>query len=60
MLQPSLTRMQYVVGIVVALAVFLLFYVLFGVMVLAQRIPAWKKLVGPRAVLAPSQYLTLR
>nr|AXZ00255.1 systemic interferece defective-1 protein [Hyphantria cunea] len=51
--RPSLTRMQYVVGIVVALAVFLLFYVLFGVMVLAQRIPAWKKLVGPRAVLAP-------
>ncbi|CAB3250871.1 unnamed protein product [Arctia plantaginis] len=50
---PALTRMQYVVGIVVALAVFLLFYVLFGMLVLAQRFPAWKKFVGPRAVLAP-------
>lgn len=50
--RASLSRAQYVVGAGVTLAVFALFYVLFGALVLAQRWPRWKRLVGPRAVLA--------
>lgn len=55
MLQAALTRAQYLVGAGVTLALFLLFYVLFGALVLVQRWPRWKRLVAPRAVLARSQ-----
>lgn len=50
--QASLSREQYALGASVSLAVFVLFYLLFGGLVLAQRLPRWKQLVGPRAVLA--------
>lgn len=51
-LQAALSRAQYMVGAGVTLVVFFLFYALFGALVLAQRVPRWKRLVGPRAVLA--------
>lgn len=53
--RAALSRAQYLVGAGVTLALFLLFYVLFGALVLVQRWPRWKRLVGPRAVLARSQ-----
>ncbi|XP_026314118.1 SID1 transmembrane family member 1-like isoform X2 [Hyposmocoma kahamanoa] len=48
----ALTRAQYAVASVVALAVFLVFYVAFLVLVLAQRFSLCKPLVAPKAVLA--------
>ncbi|CAH1646872.1 unnamed protein product [Spodoptera littoralis] len=50
--RASLSREQYALGAGVSLAVFVSFYLLFGGLVLAQRLPRWKQLVGPRAVLA--------
>lgn len=57
--QPALTRRQYLVGAAVTLAFFLLFYVTFGLLVLAERWPRWYNFVAPRAVLADpnSNYL---
>ncbi|VVC93745.1 unnamed protein product [Leptidea sinapis] len=51
-LKPALSRSQYVVAGVVTLAIFAGFYVLFGVLVLAQRWPAFARYVAPQAVLA--------
>lgn len=52
-IKAALTRSQYFLGAGVTLAIFLLFYVMFGAYILAQRFPAWKRLVAPKAVLAP-------
>lgn len=49
--QPALTRAQYAVAASVTLALFLAFYVAFGLFVLAQRWPRFRKLVEPKAVL---------
>ncbi|XP_039751290.1 SID1 transmembrane family member 2-like [Pararge aegeria] len=49
----ALSREQYVAAGAATLALFLAFYVLFGALVLAQRWPAFARLVRPRAVLAP-------
>ncbi|KAF9411708.1 hypothetical protein HW555_009574 [Spodoptera exigua] len=50
--RASLSREQYAGAAAASLALFVMFYVLFGAFVLAQRLPRWKNLVGPRAVLA--------
>ncbi|XP_072939220.1 SID1 transmembrane family member 1-like [Epargyreus clarus] len=50
----ALSRAQYAVAAAATLALFLLFYVAFGALVLAQRWPACARHVRPRAVLAPS------
>ncbi|KAL0880554.1 hypothetical protein ABMA27_001786 [Loxostege sticticalis] len=49
--RPALTRAQYAVAASVTLALFLAFYVAFGLFVLAQRWPRFRKLVEPKAVL---------
>ncbi|CAG9578060.1 unnamed protein product [Danaus chrysippus] len=52
--QPALSRTQYLVASVSTLVVFLSFYILFGVLVAAQRWPPFARVVAPRAVLASS------
>ncbi|CAF4905303.1 unnamed protein product [Pieris macdunnoughi] len=51
-IQSALSRQQYVVAATVTLAIFLSFYVAFGVLVVAQRWSPFAKLVAPQAVLA--------
>ncbi|XP_052754737.1 SID1 transmembrane family member 1-like [Galleria mellonella] len=51
-IRPALSRSQYVIASVVSTAVFLGFYVGFGVLVLMQRWPTFGKYVWPKAVLA--------
>ncbi|KPJ13349.1 SID1 transmembrane family member 1 [Papilio machaon] len=48
-IEAALTRAQYVTAIAVTAALFLAFYVAFGVLVLARRWPAWARLVRPHA-----------
>ncbi|RVE45311.1 hypothetical protein evm_010016 [Chilo suppressalis] len=51
--QEALSREQYAIAAVATLAVFLSVYAAFGVVVLLQRWPPFRRLVEPRAVLAP-------
>ncbi|CAK1549303.1 unnamed protein product [Leptosia nina] len=50
--EGAISRTQYVIAAISTLALFLGFYVVFGVLVVAQRWPRFARYVAPKAVLA--------